>query len=143
MDLGAAESAALPADVLAKLKDEGTALRGSIVMIDADKLPKDVGEALDAAGALQPVFGSRTTGLIVVLPEVRIETDTEGEASEVKRVLESSDIDAEVVRDAGDQIVVRPASGRGIDALQLANQIVEAVHPPVAQARFLRVVPRP
>jgi hypothetical protein len=141
--MNAAASAELPDGVLTKLKDEGRELRHGIVMVDPDALSEDVGEALDGVGALQPVFGSRDTGLVVVLPELRIETDSEAAADDVKRFLESSDIDAEVVRDTHERMVVRPSSGRGMDALQLANSVVEAVHPSMAQARLLRVVPRP
>jgi hypothetical protein len=143
VDLTAAESAELSAPELTKLKVNGRELRGGVVMLDADDVPGDIVAALDAVGALQPVFGAKSSGLIVVLPEVRIETGNEDEARKVRRFLESSDIDAEVVRDAGEFMVVRPRSGRGVDALQLANRVEEAVHPLMAQAHFLRVVPRP
>jgi hypothetical protein len=37
--------------------------------------------------------------------------------------------------------VLKPASGRGEEALELANHVSEQVNPDAAQARFLRIVP--
>lgn len=143
VDLNAASAAELPPTVLRRVEEKGSALRDGVVMLGSGELPEDVVRTLDEAGALRPVFGARSTGLLVVLPEVRIETGDEKQAEEVRRYLECSDIGAEVIRDAGERIVVRPTSGRGEDALELANRVEEAVHPLLAQARFLRIVPRP
>jgi hypothetical protein len=143
VDLDAARTAKLPRNVLDGIETKGRELRGGVVMLGAGDLSPDFVEALNEVGALQPVFGSGDGALVVVLPEVRIETADQSQATDLREWLRSADVDSEVVRDTGDRLVVRPTSGRGSDALDLANSIEEEVHPPVAQPRFLRVVPRP
>jgi hypothetical protein len=139
----AADRSELPKDVLATLKEHGRELRGGVAMLPSSAVPDDVAEALDAAGALQPVYRSEEGALVVVLPEVRVEVADEAQAAEVRDYLSTMDLDSEVIRDTGEQFVVRPASNRGVDALDLANRIEEKMHLPMSQARFLRVVPRP
>jgi hypothetical protein len=140
VDLRAAE---LPPGALERLSECGRELRGDVVMLDGGEVPGEVAEAFDAAGALHPVFGSADGGRVVVMPEVRIEVADEQQAGEVRRYLEASELSCEVVRESGAQLVVRPTSGRGAEALELANRIEEELHPPMSQARFLRIVPRP
>jgi hypothetical protein len=141
VDWGAAEKASVPAGDLAALREHGTELRGDVAMVPASAVPTPVEEALDAAGALHPVFRSDDGALVVVLPEVRVEAADAAQAAKVREVVDSTD--SEMVRDTGEQLVVRPTSQRGADALTLANRIEEEVHPLMTQARFLRVVPRP
>ena len=144
VDLAAAHEANLPKGALADLTAGAKELRAGVVMLARDRLPSDVADSLQAAGALHPVFGDGGDGLVVVLPEVRIEATDAKQAEEVRRFLESGEVRSEVIRDSADRMVVRPISrGRGADALTLANRVEEAVHPRMAQARFLRVVPRP
>jgi hypothetical protein len=142
VDLKAADAAGLPAEALDGLKKSARELRPGIVMLDSANVSEGVVQALDAVGALQPVFSGEANSLVVVLPEVRIETKDNEQASKVRGYLKSADVDLEVIRDAGERIVVRPLSGRGVDALDLANRVEEEVHPVMAQARFLRVVPK-
>lgn len=141
VDWSAAANAHLPADELAALKKQGTELRGDVAMLPAAAVPHPVADALDEAGALHPVFKSDDGGLVVVLPEVRIEAEDEAQAAKLREYIGSTD--SEMVRDTGEQMVVRPTSHRGADALTLANRIAEDMHPPMTQARLLRVVPRP
>lgn len=143
VDLGAARTAKLPREVVSAIERDGRELRGGVVMLGVGDVSEEVAEALDEAGALQPVYGADDGALIVVLPEVRIEAADESQATDLRKWLRSANVDTEVVRDTGDRLVVRPTSGRGSDALDLANSIEEEVHPPIAQPRFLRVVPRP
>jgi hypothetical protein len=89
------------------------------------------------------VFRAADGSLLVVLPEVRIEAADERQARKIRRALDGASVASEVVRDKGEQLVVRPRSHKGGDALELANLVAETVEPPMAQARFLRVVPRP
>jgi hypothetical protein len=143
VDLPTADRASLPKDVLNRLSKHGRELRKGIVLLDGSQVPSDVADALDAVGALPPVFRSSDGSLVVVLPEVRVEAADKEQAERVRRYLHSSEVESEMVRDSGERLVLRPASGRGADALDLANRIVEKIHPLMAQARFLRVVPRP
>jgi hypothetical protein len=112
-------------------------------MLPSAEVPDDVAHALDQAGALQPVYRSADGALVVVLPEVRIDLADTEQASQLHDYLASHDLTSEVLRDTGEQVVLRPTSNRGDDALSLANSIEETVHPPMSQARFLRIVPRP
>lgn len=143
VDLGAARASTAGADRVDTLAREGRELRGGIVMLDPERVPNELAEELDDAGAVQPVYGNEADGFIVVLPEVRIETESESEAERVRSHLESRGQDVELVDDAGGRIVVRPKSGRGADALAIANRLTEEARPAMAQPRFLRVVPRP
>ena len=141
VDWGAAANAQIAPNELAALKEHGTELRGDVAMLPSAALTHPVAEALDKAGALHPVFKSDDGGLVVVLPEVRIEAANEAQAAKVREYIDSTD--SELVRESGDQLVVRPTSHRGADALTLANRIAEEMNPPMTQARLLRVVPRP
>ncbi len=144
MDLGAASAGQVPEQALDALRQSGVELRQGIVLVDEDAVPSEAARALDSAGALQPVFSGGGESLMVVLPEVRIETDGSEEAARVRTYLDSSRFDIDVEEDAErERFVVRPRSGRGADALKLANEVAEAVNPAMAQARFLRVVPKP
>ncbi len=143
IDLTAARASSAGADRVDALARKGRELRGGIVMLDPEKVPEGLAEELDAAGAVQPVYGNEADGFVVVLPEVRIETESESEADRVRSHLKSRAQDAELVEDAGDRLVVRPKSGRGADALAIANRLTEEARPAMAQPRFLRVVPRP
>ena len=139
----AADAADLPDSVVAELKDKGRELRQGVSMLPSAAVSDDVARALDEAGALQPVYRSVDGALVVVLPEVRIDLADTAQGRELHDYLASFELSAEVLRDTGEQVVLRPTSNRGGDALDLANAIEEAVHPPLSQARFLRIVPRP
>ena len=49
----------------------------------------------------------------------------------------------EIASERRGQFVLRPRSGLGQDALRIANEITEQVHPELSQVRLLRVTPRP
>ena len=142
VDLEAAGTADLPAGVIADLRRQSDPLRGSVVLLRSDDLAAAVVDALESVGALHPVYTSEDGALLVVLPEVRVEVEDEAQAAKLRKHLDKTG-SVEVVRDTGELLVLRPTSHRGDDALELANDITEFVDPPLAQARFLRVVPRP
>jgi hypothetical protein len=106
----------------------------------AAALPTDLRRRLDQDDALLPVF-QYEDALVVVLPEVRVEIAA-GDETEVHRFLEQADVPNQVLTDRGTRLVVRPDSGRGEDALRLANELQESVPVEMAQARFLRRVPK-
>jgi hypothetical protein len=143
VDLEAAFAAGLPQHMLATLRKSGRELRTGLVMLDPKDIRQEVANELRAAHALQPVFHAENGVLIVILPEVRFEASDKEQAAEIRKCLGSTQLDSEVVRDRGEFLVVRPTSGSGADALELANRIEEEVHPPMAQARFLRIVSKP
>jgi hypothetical protein len=76
------------------------------------------------------------------LPEVRVEESSPERQQAVHRWLRQHARDVETVEDRGGRIVLRPTSGRGQDALALANDLTEQVGPEMAQPRFLRIVDR-
>jgi hypothetical protein len=101
----------------------------------------DVGR-LDRKGAVQPVF-KHGRARIIVLPEVRASLREEKDTRALKRLIKKPEYKAEIVRQSGRRVVLRPASGRGLDALTIANRLKEEGEATVAQARFIRMVPRP
>jgi hypothetical protein len=115
-------------------------LRGGFYLVERRALTADLRERLDQDHALLPVF-LYEDALIVILPEVRVEMAA-GEEAGVHRFLEQTDIPNKILADRGTRLVVRPDSGRGEDALRLANELQESVPVEMAQARFLRKVPK-
>ena len=143
VDLETAKAVDLPSTVTREIQGTGRPLRGAIVMVARDAVVASVADLLDEAGALHPVFVAADDTLLVVLPEVRVEVADSEAATEVRQYLEAGSVPAEVVEDKGNWLTVRPTTGRGADALELANRIAEDLHPLTAQARFLRIVPKP
>ena len=86
-----------------------------------------------------PVFRAEDGSLVAVLPEVRVES----EKPEVLDAVAASLTGAAVTERTDERLVITPESGRGEDALALANHLAESFDLDVSQARFRRVVPRP
>jgi hypothetical protein len=110
-------------------------------LVRRDALSSPQLDALAKQGAVQPVFHAEGA-MLIALPEVRLEESSPERRQAVHRWLRRHARDAEIVEDRGDRIVVRPTSGRGQDALALANQLTEQIGPEMAQPRFLRIVDR-
>jgi hypothetical protein len=115
-------------------------LRSGLYLMEKSSLSADSRRRLDQEDALLPVF-LYEDALVVVLPEVRVEIAA-GDETEVHRFLEQADVPNQILTDRGNHLVVRPDSGRGEDALRLANDLQESVPVEMAQARFLRKVPK-
>jgi hypothetical protein len=100
---------------------------------------------LGAAAAAKPTYPVyRAQGAtLVVLPEVRVEESRAAQRAELDRWLAAHGESVAVVSRDDDRVVLRPVSGSGEDALAIANDLAEEVGPELAQARFIRVVPRP
>ena len=131
------------ADEVAGLVTEDQAVKGSIYLVSESDLDSEIGQELDDAGALHPAYLTDDATTIIVLPEVRVEASTVSTGSGVREAIESGELEAELAEDRGYRLKPRPASGRGQDALHLANQLHERIGPDTAQARFLRITPRP
>ena len=117
-----------------------TLVRG-VVMFYYPELGSECVTDLEKRLTPQPVYRHRDA-LVVVLPEVRVEEAREGRAEEVEAWLEAHSEQVEVIDRRSDRWALRPASGRGEDALTVANQLFEELKPELAQARFIRIVPR-
>lgn len=110
-------------------------------LVEGTDLPEPVRQTLDSAGALQPVYRADSGARIVVLPEVRVETSDAAIGSRLHDLVKQSDATMTEARPG--RYSIQLSSGRGDDALALANRVVEELEPDVAQARFIQVVPRP
>lgn len=120
----------------------GRTLPGGVVLVRKSELSGTLLRNLDAAGAAHPVFADKSATL-VVLPEVRVEASVSQQRS-LKTLVERSRTPGTITDENEEMLVIRPKSGRGEDALRLANELGEAVPPPrMAQARFVRVISRP
>ncbi|MBN2371367.1 MAG: hypothetical protein JXO72_12865 [Vicinamibacteria bacterium] len=116
-------------------------LPGRLALVDRGDVPEEILKALDERSALQSVY-RHGDALIVVLPEVRIEVD-EKQRRRLSTFAARGPAPAVIESDKAGSLVMRPLSGKGADALALANSLHEKLNPPLAQARFLRITRKP
>jgi hypothetical protein len=145
-DLVAVDERALssvPKAVENALRQNVQPLSGGVALLNRADLGADAHAAmqvLEAAGAIHPVYRAQGA-LLVALPEVRVEETRGAKRKRLTDWLASHAKEAVVTLHGEDRLVLQPKSGS--DALKLANELTEQVGPELAQARFLRVVPRP
>jgi hypothetical protein len=120
----------------------GTRVGGGVLVALRSSLAEKTITSLQKAGALHPVY-KRQSAIVVALPEVRIEVDNSKQHRAVMDVLAESGSNHAITQDTPEQIVLRPASGNGDDALKIANDIYERAHPAAASVRFVQFVPKP
>jgi hypothetical protein len=114
---------------------------GRVAVVQTETVTPALREVLERADAIHPVYRAGAAR-IVAYPEVRVHVD-EARRGELLSALNRSGISADVVGEAAGDVVLRPKSGRGADAIALANYVYETVRPEMAQPRFIRIVPRP
>lgn len=120
----------------------GRMLPGGVCLVNSSELTTALLHNLDLAGAVHPVFADDSATL-VVLPEVRVEVSPAGKKS-VQGLLDRSATPGAITEERDEMLVIRPSSGRGEDALRLANELEESSPAPrMAQARFVRLISRP
>jgi hypothetical protein len=144
-DLLAVDMPRIPDRVLASFATVAGPFSSGVLVINRTDLGANAGEVvqvLERAGALHPVFRSHGA-VVVALPEVRVEESRATKRQHLEKWLTSHAAEAVVESRHDDRIVLKPVSGRGVDALALANQLTEQVGPELAQVRFLRVIPYP
>jgi hypothetical protein len=116
---------------------------GPVIVTPRSALGQEALTALGQAGALQPVY-RRNRAIMVALPEVRVEFDTKQQRQKVLKFLEGRTLPPHAIVDTSDErLVIRAESGRGDDALTIANEIYEHAHPASSSVRFLQFVPKP
>ena len=147
IDLDRIESTALREEIEAVLEEteetgKTTRLRRKLHLAYKKDVRQGLRTRLEKTGALQPVFRHGRT-LMVALPEVRIEVEKRKEGSSIEQMFGNEGPDVEIVNDQGNRLTIRPMTGSGLDALRLANEVEETTQPLMAQARFVRVVPKP
>ena len=141
VDVRRSEAADADRNLKALIRDASRPLRGDLVLVRRDALSSRQLDALAKQGAIHPVFHAEGA-MLVALPEVRVEESSPQRREVLHHWLRQHIRDAEIVEDRGDRIVLRPTTGRGQDALTLANHLTEQVGPEMAQPRFLRIVER-
>ena len=141
VDQQAALQAGLDTEVIASRA--GLPRAGSrFLLAQRSEVREDMLESLRKAGALQPVY-RRNQAVIVALPEVRIELDNPNQRRAVMNALAKRRSQLAITDETDDRLVIRPTSGRGEDALEIANYIYERAHPAAASVRFVQLVPKP
>jgi hypothetical protein len=115
---------------------------GGVLLVERDALDDKMLTSLRDVGALQPVYRN-DQAVMVALPEVRVEFDTAEQRQAVIDVLaDPRALPHKIVESTDDGLVVAPTSGKGEDALKLANDIQERGHPAAASVRFVQFVPK-
>lgn len=125
---------------LEELRSSGRPLTGAVVLVDGEAAARLLGDRLEEAPGVHPVYEAEGA-LVVVLPEVRVEGGVEALRQVERRTADRAGVDAEEGR-----LVLRPRSGRGQEALDLANELAESAEEDeldLAQPRFLRITQRP
>ncbi len=141
LDLDRAEEVGIKLEVRNLLDEDAAELRRELYLVPRSGISEEVEERLSENGVLQPVL-RHGDALLVALPEVRVETAGKKQNLAVRKFLESADVPSEIQSDQGQGFVVRPRTGRGLDALRLANELHEETSVEMADVRFLRMVPR-
>lgn len=132
-------SAAVREFLTERKRDKG--LYTSITLVERAAVPKQVLGQLERQAAIYPVYRHGKT-ILVVLPEVRVEL-SEFQKESVRTFASQGPVRAAIDKEQDDRMVLRPVSGNGADAITLANKLHETIHPKMAQARFVRIVPKP
>jgi hypothetical protein len=139
----ALEAAELPEPIRAPVESAARPLSGDVRIVDRGQLPTESVVRLEQSGILLPVFRAEGA-LLVVLPEIRVEESRSGAPRQNLANWLSANADRTTVFEGtAGRIEIRPLSGKGAEALALANSLAEEVGPELAQARFVRLVPRP
>lgn len=139
VDLRLADAAGLKT-VLEGLK--GPQLPGGVVLASRSALDVEGLERLREVGALRPVY-RHDRAVMVALPEIRVEVDDERQRQAVLDSIDHSPHPVEISEQGKDRLLLRPTSGSGDDALDVANFVFEQAHPAASSIRFVQVVPRP
>ncbi len=134
--------AAVPEAIREEVRQAVQPLRAGIGLARRASLSPKTTAVLKKAGALQPVFRAQGA-LMVALPEVRVEESRPTKQRPLEEWIRSHSEQALIRSRREGQIVLEPVSGHGEDALVMANTIMEEMETEMAQARFLRVLPRP
>jgi hypothetical protein len=142
VDWPAAERAGLEREVR-QAADAPPRPGAGVVLVPRAALDATTIARLRDAGAMRPVY-RHERATMVALPEVRVEFDTPAQRQAVLDMLGRADTLPHAIADSTeDRLVLRPASGTGEDALDLANAIYERARPAASSVRFLQFVPKP
>jgi hypothetical protein len=141
VDLALAQASGLDEPQVAAL-GAGRPMAGGLVLHNRSEIPSDVLGELEQRGALRQVYRHGST-IAVPMPEVRIEVAHPAEHAAVLKALASCSVDSEILSNQANRIVVKPKSGTGEDALELASFVHEQARPATAAPRMVQIAPRP
>ena len=119
----------------------GSKLPGGIILVERKDCADSLRVHLETLGAIRSAYRSGNA-VVVLMPEVRVEFDA-GQHDNAVRAVNNSQVPTEITEDAPDRLALRPHSGSGEDALNLANYIYEHAKPAASSVRMLQVVPKP
>lgn len=139
IDTRAADEAGLGREVAAL--PVGSTLPSGMIFVERADCDDDLCTRLSAAGAAREAYRSGRA-LVVLMPEVRLEID-EGRDGDALRAVEASGVPAEITDEGSGRMTLRPRSGKGEDALDLANYLHKHLRPAASSVRMLQVVPKP
>ncbi len=116
-------------------------LPGGLILVKSDKVSGRLRVTLEKTGSVRAVYRSGDH-LMVPLPEVRVEFE-EGRSAATLKAVRDSHVAFEVTGSTERTLRLRPQSGKGEDALALANYIHEHARPTMSSARMVQVVAPP
>lgn len=120
----------------------GPRLPGGVVLAPRAALDEAGLKRLREVGALQPVY-RHDKSVMVALPEIRVEFDDERQRQAVLDSIDRAPHPVEISEQGEDRLLLRPTSGSGDDALDVANFVFEQAQPAASSIRFVQFVPRP
>lgn len=141
VDFARLHGASLKIRQWSKVLRASPSLWGELHLVNRSEIPDDLYAELTEKSALQPVYRYEDS-LLVVLPEVRVE-GTKTQQARIRDLITKGPVRAAVEREEGRRLVLRPVSGKGEDAIALANSVHESVRPTMTEAHFIQVVPAP
>lgn len=127
---------------LAMNKRDSMPLMDGLSLVDVQGIADEDLAKYASPGDMQPVYTAGNT-LMVPLPEVSVEAVDEKKQKSLEKLLDKMGDLARVEKGKYGQITVHLTSGKGDDALQLANLIHEKIRPELAAARFMQVTSSP
>lgn len=113
-----------------------------VLLVERSDVATSLVEQLRRAAVVMPVY-HREEAILVPLPEVRVEIEGAGQREAVMQSLATAGQPTDVSEPVENWLLVRPRSGSGDDAIDLANHLHETAHPAAASVRFLQVVKKP
>jgi hypothetical protein len=143
VDLVRAQLSDLEPKQLAEIRRRGRSVNDGLMILGEAQFDEYERAELEAAAALQPIYASSDGTLIIVLPEVRVEISDPDKGRSFLNNFAGSDRGLQLSESKPGRFVIKLGKGNGDDALLLANELVETLHPDLAQARFVRLTDRP
>jgi hypothetical protein len=130
-------------DLIAQSKAVDDQLPKSVTLIKKGKEAAAGTRGTKDASLEYPVYSSDASGYIVALPEVRVQEESVEPSTKFANWLRKNKTRIVVIGQKRGQTIIRPVSGKGEDAIEIANEIYLAIKPAMSQPRFLRVIDRP